>query len=136
MTINFPNNIEDLELLKMLKNYADGKSSWKGSELTIIEKESSNLLYSNIINFINNVIIPILNRATSRELESFTMHDKNHGMKVAQLMWRILTPEKREILSPPEIGLLVFSAFFHDLGMALNKEEREKDLELYGIQWR
>ncbi|WP_339258041.1 hypothetical protein MKZ12_29570 [Paenibacillus sp. FSL R5-0713] len=130
MTINFPNNIEDLELLKMLKNYADGKSSWKGSELTIIEKESSNLLYSNIINFINNVIIPILNRATSRELESFTMHDKNHGMKVAQLMWRILTPEKREILSPPEIGLLVFSAFFHDLGMALNKEEREKRLRI------
>jgi hypothetical protein len=61
-------------------------------------------------------------------MDMFTMHDRRHGMKVAHLMWHTLTPEKRKCLSPPEIGLLVLSAYLHDAGMALTGVERERRL--------
>jgi hypothetical protein len=56
------------------------------------------------------------------------MHDAYHAQKVAHLMWHILKPEKRERLTPPEIGLMVLSAYFHDLGMALSADTRKDRL--------
>ncbi|WP_438497949.1 hypothetical protein [Paenibacillus sp. IHBB 3054] len=100
MTINVPDEIKDLELMKLLKNYSTGDRSWKEDGVSKKEKEACEILHNNLTNLINNVFVPILNRATSRELELFTMHDKNHGMKVAQLMWNILSLEKRELINP------------------------------------
>ena len=45
----------------------------------------------------------------------FTLHDGDHLFRVLILMERLLSPEKIEELSIPELMLLILSAFFHDI---------------------
>jgi hypothetical protein len=77
----------------------------------------------------------ILDRVTAREMETFTMHDRVHGRKVAHLMWHILKPERRERLTPPEIGILIVAAHLHDLGMGLSPVERAERLAPESDLW-
>ena len=48
----------------------------------------------------------------------FTLHDGDHLFRVLMLMGKLLSPEKLEELTVPELMLLILSAFFHDIGMA------------------
>src|SRR5258708_650901 len=50
-------------------------------------------------------------------------------------MWLITAPERRELLTPAEIGLLVASAFLHDLGMFLSNPAREARLSAESDLW-
>ncbi|MCK5787227.1 MAG: ATP-binding protein [Candidatus Sabulitectum sp.] len=77
----------------------------------------------------------LLNKVSSREMEMFTMHDAKHARKVAHLMWHILTPEQQLGITPPEIALMVGSAFFHDLGMFLSPDDRKLLLEPDSKLW-
>ncbi len=61
----------------------------------------------------------------------FTLHDGDHLFRVLMLMEKLLTPEKIEELSVPELMLLVLSAFFHDIGMAVD----EKDVGTWRKIW-
>jgi hypothetical protein len=125
-----PENFTDLDLMKRLSSFANGDGTWipGGLPLTDRQRESCRKLHHDLETFVNVVLAPILNRTTARELETFTMHDRRHGNKVAHLMWHIMKTERREQLTPPEISLLVAAAFFHDLGMALRPEDRARRL--------
>ncbi len=61
----------------------------------------------------------------------FTLHDGDHLFRVLMLMEKLLSPEKIEELSAPELMLLILSAFFHDIGMAAD----EKDLSAWKKVW-
>lgn len=126
-----PTGIEELDLMKRLKDYAVGKASWLSDQpqLGHKTKQACEVLYANLVCFTNNMLTPLLQRINAREMECFTMHDPTHAIKVAHLMWHILQPDRRDALTPPEIGILVFSAFLHDLGMALTSEQREDRLD-------
>lgn len=53
----------------------------------------------------------------------FTLHDGDHLFRVLTLMEKLLSPEKIEELSVPELMLLILSAFFHDIGMAVEEKD-------------
>src|SRR4029077_8561389 len=120
-----PSELKELDLMKRLAKYADGKAYWDSDMQSASSSEqfACHTLYSNISNLINLVFSPILNRANSGTLEQFTMHDAAHGRKVAHLMWYLLNKERRNQLTPPEIAILVLSAFMHDIGMWLDKDD-------------
>jgi len=110
-----PSTFEELDLIQQLKEYSRSD----------IEVDK---LFTNITSFVKDMLIPLLGKINAREMETFTMHDPNHALKVSHLMWYIIKPERRNKLTPPEIALLVVSAFLHDLGMALSRQEREERL--------
>jgi hypothetical protein len=98
------------------------------SVLSSGEKKASRVLHTQTLRIVEQVFALIMDRATVRELDTFTMHDQVHGRKVAHLMWHILETERRKALTPPEIGMLIIAAHLHDAGMALSRAEREKRL--------
>ncbi len=132
-----PLSIQELDLMKRLNAYATGSSSWITDESSIGQntKAECQTLYTKIVSFVTKMLVPLLDRIKTREMETFTMHDSNHSLKVAHLMWHILSHDRRDTLTPPEIAILVISAFLHDLGMALSPEEREKRLDVNSDLW-
>jgi hypothetical protein len=130
-----PLSVSSLDLMKQLHSYAYGHSSWLSSPLGDREKNACLQLHSNLLQFTEKALHPILDRVTSREMQSFTMHDTGHSLKVAHLMWHIIKPERRAVLSPAEIALLVLSAHLHDLGMGLSEDERKSRLEPTSDLW-
>ncbi|HEX5732338.1 MAG TPA: hypothetical protein VF131_05850 [Blastocatellia bacterium] len=132
-----PKNIEQLDLMIKLKSYADGQATWSDekAELGTDAKLACLTLYNSLVLLVNKVFAPLLDRVTAREMETYTMHDHVHGLKVAHLMWHILDPDIRSRLTPPEIALLVCSAHLHDMGMGLNREEREARLDPASDLW-
>ena len=117
-----PTSIEKLDLMMMLKqNFPDD--------------DVCQSLYSNTVSFVNKMLIPLLSKINAREMETFTMHDSNHALKVAHLMFHIIHSDRRDALTPPEISLLVISAFLHDLGMALSPQQREELLDPESDLW-
>ena len=125
-----PSSVVELDLMKRLDEYANGKASWTTDGLLPGEaaKQACRTLHTNLINLVKVLLAFILDRVTAREMEAFTMHDHVHGLKVAHLMWHILKPARQAQLTPPEIGILVVAAHLHDLGMGLSPEERAERL--------
>ena len=124
-----PSQVSELDLMQRLAKYANGSASWESEVAAGPEgKKACQVLYADVISLVDKVLAPILDRINSREMDVFTMHDRKHGLKVAHLMWHILDPDRRELLTPPEVALLVLTAHFHDIGMALSREEREERL--------
>ena len=132
-----PEKIEQLNLMQRLRAYAGGKASWreKGRRPGEGERRACAALHLGIVETVNKILGPLLDRVTSREMETFTLHDRVHGRKVAHLMWHILETRSRERLTPPEIGMLVFAAHLHDLGMGLSRSERQARLEASSDLW-
>jgi len=48
----------------------------------------------------------------------FTLHDSGHAFRVAELMFELVPCPVRAVLSAEEWGLLLFSAYLHDIGMS------------------
>lgn len=132
-----PKDVKQLDLMKLLDAYAGGKASWFAEGLTIGPdmQQACRTLHTNLTDIVNQVFAFVLDRVNAREMDMFTMHDRRHGVKVAHLMWHIMEPERRKFLSPPEIGLLVLSAYVHDAGMALTRAEREERLAAESDLW-
>jgi hypothetical protein len=62
----------------------------------------------------------------SRVVETFptyTLHDRTHAINVANLMGKLTEPRLEE-MNALEAGLLLLSAFWHDVGMVFTEEER------------
>lgn len=62
----------------------------------------------------------------SRVVETFptyTLHDRTHAINVANLMGKLAEPWIEE-MNALEAGLLLLSAFWHDVGMVFTEEER------------
>ncbi len=132
-----PEKTEQLNLMERLQAYASGKSTWKEKRQRPGEGErrACKVLHVGLVESVGKILAPLLDRVTSREMETFTLHDRVHGRKVAHLMWHILRTKSRERLTPPEIGMLVFAAHLHDLGMGLSRSQRQKRLEASSDLW-
>lgn len=132
-----PNTVAELDLMIRLKEYADGKASWmtKGQNPQPNARAACLTLYTNLLRFADDLIGPLLDRTNAREMETFTLHDRLHARKVAHLMWHILSEDRRQALTPGEIGLLVAAAFYHDVGMALSPAERAARLDPQSDLW-
>jgi hypothetical protein len=125
-----PTSVSELDLVKRLEDYAEGRQTWHadGAALSASERKASRVLHTRIVLIVEQVFAYVLDRVTSKELDTFTMHDRFHGLKVAHLMWHILAPPRRSVLTAPEIGMLVLAAHLHDAGMALSRAERDERL--------
>ena len=123
-----PASVEDLDLMKLLDAYGNGRATWrKDEELGPIEKAECQRLHSALTSTVRKIFGPILDRIGAREMRTFTMHDSVHGLKVSHLMWNIIDEKRRSVLTPPEIAMLVVSAHLHDLGMGLLNDEERRD---------
>ncbi len=124
-----PKTLRELELMQRLASYSEGKDAWDPEIKVGPDTQAAcQALYANTTALIDKALAPILDRVGAREMGTFTMHDKTHGLKVAHLMWQILDPARRLRLTPPEIALLILAAYLHDVGMALTQEERTERL--------
>jgi hypothetical protein len=131
-----PQRIADLDLMKQLARYASGESSWDPQCVVgPAAQDACKALLVNITQLAEKVLCPLLDRISAREMDTFTMHDRTHGIKVAHLMWQVLEPSRRLCLTPPEIALLVLAAYFHDVGMSLTAEERRVRLAPSSDLW-
>src|SRR5437868_9758832 len=57
-------------------------------------------------------------RSGTPAAKDFTLHDELHAFRVAELMVGVVPVEVLPLLSPFELGLLVLSAYLHDVGMS------------------
>jgi len=131
-----PEKCEELDLLKQLVLYGEGKSSWRqAAPLGDNERAECKRLHTALVSITDQLFRPMLNRVNSREMKTFTMHDSRHGLKVAHLMWNIMDEPRRLRLTPPEIAMLVISAHLHDLGMGISEEERTERLSDESDLW-
>src|SRR5690349_8564784 len=60
---------------------------------------------------------PILQQV-SRSFPLYTLHDPEHSFRVAENMYRIIPPATFDTLNSVELSILLYSAYFHDIGMA------------------
>ena len=67
----------------------------------------------------------ILNR-TCINFEDYTLHDEEHAVRVVHAMFRLMGAKQAAKLNVIEISLLILSAFGHDVGMAIGREQREE----------
>jgi signal transduction histidine kinase len=131
-----PRAVVDLDLMKRLDDYAQGRATWSPEHWPgPQERLDCEVLHGSVARFATAVLAPLLNRTNSREMQTFTMHDSTHALKVAHLMWHILKPEVQQGLTPPEIAILVLAAHLHDLGMWLSDSEREQRLAPSSDLW-
>ena len=132
-----PTELRQLDLMVRLKSYSEGTATWlpDAQRLGQHERKACEELYVNLTSLIEKCLHPLMNRVTSREMQTFTMHDHAHGLKVSHLMWHILQPSRRELLVPGEIALLLLAAHLHDLGMGLSPQERKARLSPTSDLW-
>ncbi|MES2826686.1 MAG: hypothetical protein V4687_00960 [Bacteroidota bacterium] len=57
--------------------------------------------------------------------KDFTLHDATHSFRVAERMWNIIPDITKEVLSAYELGLLLLSAYLHDIGMSPEHQKVE-----------
>lgn len=96
-----PKRVDDLDLVKRLAAYGRGEATWN-APLGEDTRAACERLHSEIKCLVEKALAPLLDRVTTREMETFTLHDRTHGLKVAHLMWHILDDERRAALTPPE----------------------------------
>src|SRR4051794_14678264 len=69
---------------------------------------------------------PLLDLIIAGPFREFTLHNRDHAKKVLHLMGQLAGSETVARLSKLECAVLIYSAFLHDLGMALTATERER----------
>lgn len=92
-------------------------------KLICLEQKDHEL--SEEIKKIVDYLSPLLSRIPEN-LPEYTLHDSNHSTKIVELMGLIIPNEVLEQLDLLEVGLLILSAYFHDIGMTCSKEEKEE----------
>jgi|ERR1039458_7527878 hypothetical protein len=88
-----PRSVNELDLMRLLERYGEGHATWypDGEALGTEAKNACRLLHAHIVQMVNHVFAYILDRVGSHEMDTFTMHDRMHGLKVSHLMWHILS---------------------------------------------
>src|SRR6202035_1452174 len=77
---------------------------------------------SSRVNFVIEETWPVLQQV-SRGFPLYTLHDPEYSYRVAQNMARVIPPSTLESLNSVELSILIYSAYFHDIGMASSQEE-------------
>src|SRR3712207_6835796 len=110
-----PSDVKELKLMARLDDYANGKATWHYDETVVgpNAKDACRTLHTGLVQLVEKLLAPLLDRITAREMDTFTMHDRFRGLKVAHLMWYIVEPDRRDHLTPPEIGMMVAAAYLH-----------------------
>jgi len=82
-------------------------------------------LDTEVVTLVHSAVSYSIQRTKSiiKHMGEFTLHDGDHLFRVLNLMERLLSKETIEQLSVPELMLLILSAFFHDIGMAVDEKE-------------
>ena len=102
--------IERLTGLKLFKQLIDK------------EKGKDHVLSSLVLKVIGDVA-PLLERVPEN-MPEFTLHDPEHGAKVAENMGKIIPEEVLQELNVMELTLLLLSAYMHDIGMTCSRDEK------------
>lgn len=66
----------------------------------------------------------LINKKTTINFPNYTNHDMNHSFKLMNTMYELIKDNKKDF-NALEIALMIYSALFHDLGMAITDEEIE-----------
>jgi molecular chaperone HtpG len=103
--------IENLDFFKFLKE----REKEEGYEAT---------LSTTAINVAKQVE-PLLGRIPVI-FEEYTLHDISHSENVIKNMWKFIPDEVKENLNAMGIYLLILSAYLHDIGMAVSKDEEDE----------
>ena len=84
------------------------------------ESDSENTSAKTAIRILGNLAKPVLTvlREGSNATQSFTLHDDEHGSRVARRMAELIPESTLDQLSVPELMLLLLSAYLHDIGMS------------------
>lgn len=98
------NELENIELYKRLEKLdKDFASQLKKTALKIKE---------------------LINKKTTINFPNYTNHDMNHSFKLMNTMYELIKDNKKDF-NALEIALIIYSALFHDLGMAISDDEIE-----------
>ena len=108
-----PENFEDNQLFRLMRTKA---KQFKGTPISYIEFEA--VVRSSAKEFANE-----LNRACIT-FPDYTLHDSDHAFRVCMLMHLLLPPKVQKSLNVIEVGLLILSAYGHDIGMAVARSQR------------
>jgi hypothetical protein len=100
-------------------------SDWRETDLwKEIKKRSAATLIQQVLGNYMPAIQSTLS-AGGTASPDFTLHDADHGFRVAQMMARLLCSNRLEGLSNLEVALLLLSAYCHDIGMTPNRRLSE-----------
>jgi hypothetical protein len=77
---------------------------------------------SSVVNKIITDTYPILQQV-SRSFPLYTLHDPEHGFRVAENIFQIVPKKTLQQLNSIEISILLYSSYLHDIGMASSTEE-------------
>lgn len=91
------------------------------------EEDEVDMLIGNMKEIISDAKI-LLNRVSDTYPE-YTLHDKTHSFNVLKLMDRIIPKETLEKMNELELTILILSAFLHDIGMVVSKQEKKKTVQ-------
>ncbi|MBL7195623.1 MAG: HD domain-containing protein [Desulfobacterales bacterium] len=83
---------------------------------------------SSVVNRIVSDSFPILQQV-SRNFPLYTLHDPDHGYRVAENIYKLLPKNTLSNLNSIEISILIYTAYFHDIGMASSQDEFYKWIE-------
>lgn len=83
---------------------------------------------SSVVNKIVSESYPILQQV-SRNFPLYTLHDPEHGFRVAENIFRLIPKRTLSNLNSIELSILLYSAYLHDIGMASSQEEFYKWIE-------
>ena len=89
-------------------------------------QEKNNTFYYEHINKVASDVAPILSRIPAM-FSNYTGHDIEHSARVADYMVDLL-PQPIENYNDTELVIMLYSAIFHDIGMAVPETEKELDI--------
>ncbi len=71
---------------------------------------------------------PMVDLVAAGPFRNFTLHNRDHAKKLIHLSEHLVPPESIAQLTALECLFIVYSAFLHDMGMAITQTERENIL--------
>lgn len=106
------------------------QTNWKESKLYLALKDRKGEYAERITNLLErpevmDKIELILNKGGNTP-KNFTLHDADHSFRVAERMWELIPSQTKEIIGEYELGLLLLSAYLHDIGMSPDFEKVQK----------
>lgn len=72
-----------------------------------------------------NKIVKLIKKKTTINFPNYTNHDITHSINIINTMYELIQ-DKIEEFNELELALMIYSAVYHDVGMALDDDEIEK----------
>jgi len=96
----------------------------KGTQLYKRLNELNETFASKVLENTNN-IVELINKKTTINFPNYTNHDITHSINIINTMYELIK-DKIEEFNELELALMIYSAVYHDIGMALDDKEIEK----------